>query len=89
MSNHAEDVVAAVERLKRLHGVFIAEMPFEDVIILIAQIQLALRHPGNTGYSSQRARKIIEAMIAMMERSEPAVGPLLRMGFDPQHDVPR
>ncbi len=79
---------ACLERLEARHGHFTAELSFGDVAILVAQVQLALRHPGNVGQSAGRARRFIERTIETLEASEPEVGRYLRMGFDPAHDVP-
>jgi len=78
-----------VERLQHKHGHFLWQAPFGHLITVIAQVQLALRHPDNTGYSARQAREILDAWIEHLEGSEPAVGEYLRMGFDPAHDVPR
>lgn len=76
----------AVRRLTSKHGCAKLDIPFPLACTIVAQIQLALRHPANTGESAHHARAFIEALIGTMEASEPAIGPLLRLGFDPAHD---
>ena len=54
----------------------------------MAQVQLALRHPGNVGPASKEARRIVTDIIDSLGQSEPRVAELLRLGFDPAHDQP-
>lgn len=54
---------------------------------LIASIQLALRHPGNVGPTAEINRKLADALIARLEQDEPALGPILRLGYDPSSDI--
>jgi len=51
--------------------------------ILIAQLQLALRHPGNTGIPAGIAREVINGLRMQLPV---AAQPLIDMGFDPQFD---
>lgn len=83
-----DEFAAAIERLQALHGHFVWQGAFADLAIIVAQVQLALRHPNNKGYSAERARKVLEAWIETVALSEPALAKYLRMGFDPKHDVP-
>jgi hypothetical protein len=88
-STDVKDLADGLERLQRRHGLFVADLDFSSVCVLIAQVQLALRHPCKRGESAVQARGIIEAMIGKLADTEPRVAELLRMGFDPQHDVTR
>lgn len=54
--------------------------------LLIAQLQLALRHPNNTGLGAEKARQLIAAL-ASVACTTPATQELLRRGFDPAYDV--
>ena len=84
-----EQLVECLERLRARHHHFTWEADFGDLVLLVAQVQLALRHPGNTGHAAQRVRTVIDHVICAMEQSEPEIGPLLRLGYDPAHDVER
>lgn len=82
-----QEFVKALKRLEQRHSCFEMVMSFEEAITIIAQIQVALRHPGNVGNTSKQARELIEGMISHLEKQEPVLGPLLRKGFDPACDV--
>jgi hypothetical protein len=60
----------------------------EGAVSLIAMLQLALRHPGAKGHTAKRVRHMVDRLIARMEAVSPVLGPLLRMGDNPQHDIP-
>lgn len=62
------------------------DMPATAAIQVVAQMQLALRHPKNTGRTSANARIIVESIIRSLESLDSAAG-LLRRGDDPQYDV--
>lgn len=85
--NDDERLIAAIERLELRRGHARLELSFTDLTVVISQVQLALRHPANVGVSSFRVRAFLEQVIGTLELDEPDLGPLLRMGFDPQHDV--
>jgi len=56
---------------------------------LIGSLQLALRHPGNIGPSSQISRQFIDGIIGrMMDHGYPAHAELAQLGYDPAHDEP-
>ncbi len=84
-----DEMAKAIDRLTATHGFMQMELAFGHVVTLVAQVQLALRHPGNTGESAKDARKVIDAMIAQIEMSEPRLAEILRWGFDPSRDLPR
>lgn len=87
MSDDVDVLGRALLRLEARHGICRIDLSFGLAVILIAQIQLALRHPANRGESAAQAREFVEALIGRLEASEPAVGELLRRGFDPAADV--
>lgn len=88
MNRDVKALADALERLQAKHGTCQLDLSFGLVLIVIAQLQLALRHPGNRGASADQARDFVVALIGRLEASEPVVGPLLRRGFDPGFDVP-
>lgn len=59
------------------------------VLILIAQLQLALRHPGNTGKSAEVAREFITNMTRAVCSQVPEAQELIDMGNNPAYDVTR
>lgn len=56
--------------------------------VLLAQLQLALRHPGNRGYSADIARRIADDLIAYLAAGDPTIEMLLRRGDNPTYDAP-
>lgn len=76
-----------IERLEKAHGFFSLEVDFSTLAVLIAHVQLALRHPANKGHSAKVATDMIHRIIAILGEREPVIGELLRLGFDPSHDV--
>lgn len=87
MTAEEQLLTAAAKRLKEKHEFFTLEIGFADLIMLIAQVQLALRHPANRGESARRMRSMVERIVRELEESEPTIGELLRLGFDARHDV--
>jgi hypothetical protein len=58
-----------------------------ELLSLVANLQLALRHPGNTGQSEQTAREIIAAVIERVEAAGfRAHAVAMRLGDDPLWD---
>jgi hypothetical protein len=55
-------------------------------VTLIAQLQLALRHPSNTGPSADQARYFAAYLINQLNPPE-ALSKLLNAGWDPNQDV--
>jgi hypothetical protein len=73
MGMSKEDLLlAALMRLQEKHGTFDLSLPFTDVVILIGQLQLALRHPGNARLGvAGRTRTIVEGVIAALDACDP------------------
>lgn len=61
----------AVTRLEISHGEFHWSGSFQDVAVLISQLQLALRHPGNRGLPAKQTMLILEKWMATMGKEEP------------------
>lgn len=57
-------------------------------MILIGQLQLAIRHPQNTGTSAAYAREFIEALRSRICEPGSVLDALITAGFDPDYDVP-
>lgn len=59
-----------------------------SLLCLVANLQLALRHPGNTGAAKQLARATIDGIIERVsEAGFSATAELMKLGDDPQHDT--
>jgi hypothetical protein len=61
--------------------------------ILIAQLQLALRHPGNFGSSAEIARSMVETLLdaicIKVPEVEAAVRNMVEAGWNPAYDITR
>jgi len=63
-------------------------LDIQTLMCLVGALQLALRHPGNTGPSSQVVRQVIDAIIDRLEvHGYRAVAHLMRLGYNPEHDI--
>jgi hypothetical protein len=54
---------------------------------LIAQVQLALRHPQNTSTAAATTRALLDAIIFDVALRSPPLAEFLQRGFDPALDV--
>lgn len=78
-------LVASLQQEPPVH----LELSALDVYFLITQLQLAQRHPANTGPVSRRMHQLAKQM---EERLAPVGSPLhniMEMGWNPEHDVPK
>lgn len=61
-----------------------------EAYALVAQLQLALRHPGNAGESADCARQFAQALQAYLGREiDPVLAESLEYGWHPEFDVER
>ena len=58
-----------------------------DAWMLLTGIQLALRHPRNTGPTSVVLRSIAERLIGLVATT-PVLRQMAELGFNPDYDVP-
>lgn len=65
-----------------------ATTPFRAYVI-VANLQLALRHPENTGESAEQAREIAENLIAAITHFVPEAAESLEQGWAESYDVTR
>jgi hypothetical protein len=60
-----------------------------EALTLVAQLQLAARHPNNAGHGKQLAISFIDAIrVWFATHACMAVVDVIRRGDDPAHDVP-
>ena len=63
-------------------------LDLDSALCLVGNLQLALRHPGNTGLSAKTARETIDGIIERArEAGYSAHAELMKLGDDPAHDV--
>jgi hypothetical protein len=80
------DPKAMANEIRRLPDLDLRLTPSE-AFVLLAQLQLALRHPGNTGVSSDVAREIAKKLQAHLQG--PVLEYVAELGWNPDFDVPR
>jgi hypothetical protein len=84
----AHEAFAILEKLQFMdmqdNGVMM-QIPRMTLFCVIAQMQLALRHPRNDGPSREQAEKFIEQSLAAFPEE---ARELIRRGSNPAHDVP-
>lgn len=93
MTEEADDLVERyaqhVASLDRsTGGDFTWQLRITDALVLVGQLQLALRHRGNKNHSAARTRVLVDELIRAFDRLEPGIGELLRMGDNPSFDQP-
>lgn len=57
--------------------------------VLVSQLQLALRHPDNTGSSADIARDMAMRLQAKLGHLDPAIALALESGWHPEFDMTR
>lgn len=63
------------------------ELDLHSALCLVGNLQLALRHPGNTGPSAGVARRIVDGIISRFESTGyPAHAELARLGDNSAYD---
>jgi hypothetical protein len=82
-------ITQMTEEHKQADGIqLVLNLDIGTALVVIAQIQLALRHPSNTGASAAIARQVIDGMIGQMEDAGlTAFADAARTGDDPRYDV--
>ena len=55
--------------------------------MLIAQLQLALRHPSNTGETADKVREIVVNLQNQLQTRSPDIKPILEKGWHPEFDI--
>jgi hypothetical protein len=61
----------------------LVEMGAPLVFVVIANLQLALRHPGNVGESARTAREFVDLLVATLPDE---CQPIIAAGWDEAHD---
>ena len=59
-----------------------------EAVQLVALVQLVLRHPNLPPTSRAFGRQFCDGMIEALEQAVPGVGDFLRLGDNPDYDVP-
>lgn len=87
----ADSLYAAFEReMVALQGDtarFVLELSLLDAFTVLGQLQLALRHPDNTGPAAQIARRIAGRIEAGLPQGG-AIARVAQLGWDPGADLP-
>jgi len=81
-----DPIPAATNELANARPLTLRLQPIEQAILL-SHLQLALRHPLNTGPSAQVARRIAKRIQANLSRAGPNLRFTTEAGWNPQFDV--
>lgn len=73
------------------HPPIVLTLPVVHAIVLLGNLQLALRYPSNTGAPARTARRIAEQLQTAIVAHVPEIAQFLDQGWDPTHDqeIPR
>ena len=77
--------LAGCEMLKFRGEKILLKIGLPDACILVAQLQLAIRHPNNP--AAQTSRHHCDAIIYQIEKLSHDLADFLRLGFDTQYDT--
>lgn len=80
-----KEIAHAFEQLSELPPILIQINP-DTGFFLLAQLQLALRHPGNTGNGAQTIRQFAIGLQERLTELCPEVGDVLEKGWHPEFD---
>lgn len=89
ISDPEQVFVDGVKALVAEHPYLKLDLDWGTAIAILGSLQLSLRHPGNSGVSARLVRHFCDEFISRVERADPPLAQLLRMGDDPQYDLPR
>jgi hypothetical protein len=75
----------AITEMERLKGQVIEPMiSFPNVCILVANLQLALRHPDNT--TKDQTRVLCDILIHAVAHFSPTLAEFMRLGYNEDYD---
>jgi len=77
---------AEIRRADADGQVFIIEMGASELMAFVGNLELALRHPANTGPSSKIAAKTRDRLIEMLRERYPVLAATIEAGKDPKFD---
>lgn len=64
------------------------ETTLPEMCMVIAALQLAMRHPRFTGASRQHVAAFVQGFIDQVKTLDLVIAQVLERGNDPHHDVP-
>jgi hypothetical protein len=77
------------EQAAQRHFILPVHLDLTALACMVGNLQLALRHPANTGPSSEVARRIIEEITQRIKAEGfPVHAEIMRLGGDPVYDEP-
>lgn len=85
INQHFESIKKAL--LQNRHITYGVHVDIATLFLLIAQIQLALRHPANTGAAADETRALTIRLIDLIRKDQPEAAAVLDMGWEPSLDI--
>lgn len=77
---------AAIARVMKQHDSCEFTLDWELVVAVVGHLQLALRHPANTGPSPEAVREFLDAFLAKIESLDPTLAAIMALGDEPEYD---
>lgn len=74
-------LMIALRKLQDRNVAFGFKMGPAHLFTIISQMQLALKHPNNTGGRAETARKVVDLMIGKLAEAHPPLFEMLNAGF--------
>jgi len=84
---HKEQLLQRIDQEARIGFILSVHMDLHVLMCVVGALQLALRHPANTGPSSKVVRELIAGIIERVEQEGYlATAEMLRLGDNPEND---
>jgi hypothetical protein len=80
-----EAMARELEELQAQHPVIRVDIPIREAFSLIAELQIALRHPRNVGQARDVARRLKDGLASAFTTC-PALSRAIQMGDNPHFD---
>jgi hypothetical protein len=79
-------IARAAEKMREWERSIVLELDITRAVGLIGQLQLAFRHPQNTGPTRVELENTVRELIEKMDPSHGDLYQFLLLGFDERHD---
>lgn len=77
---HMKAFTAAVARAEERAPRIELDLGWQELTVMIAMVQLALRHPHNTGHARAIAEAIVQRIVCEVYAVDPVLARLMQMG---------
>ncbi|HEX8653088.1 MAG TPA: hypothetical protein VF708_19885 [Pyrinomonadaceae bacterium] len=81
-----DEWTSILEGIKAQTPHIVLNIGVQEAVAIIGNLQLALRHPANTGASALAAKRFAQTLIEGLASRDERIKPFLEKGFDPNFD---